>query len=144
MPYTRAPNQKQITIEGNEPCDKAHLYSAINLDAMEGAMKDFSGRNANAFILWCYFAKNRPGYSFALSSVDVFNQTGLKRDAYDNAVALLIGSGYLVPTPAKGRNTYDFHEIPPAQKQPLGHVSKGSSLQPVLKRGSGLYKEIDF
>lgn len=34
MPYNRAPNQKQITIADKEPCDKGHLYSTINLDAM--------------------------------------------------------------------------------------------------------------
>ena len=143
MPYTRAPNQKQITIADKEPCDKAHLYSAINLDAMLAAMRDFSGRNANAFILWCYFAKNRPGFSFYLSSADVLKQTGLKIDAYNNAVALLIGSGYLTPTPEQGRNSYAFHEVPRAAQQ-VNPISTGSRIQPFRKQGFTPFDEIDF
>lgn len=107
-------------------------------------MRDFSGRNANAFILWCYFAKNRPGFSFYLSSADVLKQTGLKIDAYNNAVALLIGSGYLTPTPEQGRNSYAFHEKPRAAAQPLGHVPEASQLQPHFIRGFSSLEEIDF
>lgn len=107
-----APNQKYIHIR-KEPTDKQHHYSMINLDAMREAMRKYSGRNANAFILWCYFANNRPGYGFALSSAAVENATGLKRDAYNHAMALLMKDGHIKPTGIKDGRSYDFIERPP-------------------------------
>ena len=107
-----APNQKFVRIR-KEPCDKLHLYATVNLKALEAAMRRFSGRNANAFILWMYFAQNRPNYGFALSSAAVEQATGIKRDAYNNAVRLLIEGGYLKPIGSKDSRLYEFVELPP-------------------------------
>jgi len=107
-----APNQKYIRIH-KEPTDKLHHYSMINIEAMEKAMQAFSGRNANAFILWCYFANNRPGYGFALSSAAVEQATGIKRDAYNHAMRLLMDGGYIKPSGIKDGRYYDFIERPP-------------------------------
>ena len=117
-----APNQKYIHIR-KEPTDKQHHYTMINLEAMENAMRTFSGRNANAFILWCYFANNRPGYGFALSSAAVEQATGLKRDAYNHAMKLLQEGGYIKPTHVNDLRNYDFIERPPASV-PAGAVVK--------------------
>lgn len=109
-----APNQKYVRIR-KEDCDKQHLYATINLKALEAAMRRFSGRNANAFILWVYFARNRPNYGFALSSAAVEQATGIKRDAYNNAVKLLREGGYLKPVGNKDSRFYEFVELPPEQ-----------------------------
>ena len=103
------PNQKIVKIHKAQ-CDKTHLYSVINLDAMRGAMKAFNGREANAFLLWCYFAMNQQDYEFALSNKAVEEAIGVKKDAYDSAIAKLIKAGYLVND---GGNRYSFYEEPP-------------------------------
>ena len=64
--------------------------------------------DAGAFKLWVYFAKNQNGYEFALSSKDVLDTFGMKRDQYNGAIAKLIDNGYLTKT--QGSN-YTFTEI---------------------------------
>lgn len=77
-------------------------------------MKEFSGRSAPSFQLWCYFASNANGYTFALSSEAVCEAIGMKIDAYNTAVNNLIKNGYLV---LKDKNTiYDFYEVPQQNK----------------------------
>lgn len=102
-----SPNQKTITIH-KEICDRDHPYAAINLEAMEMAARDMHGRDAGGFMLWCYLAKSLKGTKLALSNEAVLECFGIKKDAYDNAVALLIKKGYLVETSG---NHYDFYEI---------------------------------
>ena len=63
-------------------CSKFNNYAVINLEAMEGASRDL---RAGSFVLWCYFAKNQPGYQFALSNTAALESMGIKRDAYNNA-----------------------------------------------------------
>lgn len=99
------PNQKVVKIQ-KEKCDKQHIYTTINLEAMNKAAVDLE---AGAFKLWCYFAKNQDRYEFALSSKEVAESFGIKTRQYNTAVAELIDKGYLVNT---GGNYYTFNEIP--------------------------------
>lgn len=85
------PNQKAIRIMTKEKCDKDNLYVCINLEAIEAAMAALDG---NCFKLWLYLAKNQSGYEFGLSQKDC-EKYGLKKDAYQRAVNVLIEKGYL-------------------------------------------------
>lgn len=85
------PNQKAIRIMTKEKCDKDNLYACINLEAIEAAMAALDG---NCFKLWLYLAKNQSGYEFGLSQKDC-EKYGLKKDAYQRAVNVLIEKGYL-------------------------------------------------
>ena len=102
--YKVVPNQKEIKVN-KEPCNKYNLYAAINLQAMEKAAREL---DAAAFKLWIYFAKNQNGYEFALSSKDVADTFGMKRDQYNGAVKKLIDKGYLAQVDG---NKYTFNEI---------------------------------
>ena len=110
--YKTVPNQKVITIN-KEQCDGKHLYAAINLDAMHWAAQNLDG---NPFKLWIYFAKNQKDYHFALSSNDVKEFFGLKKDAYNRAIQVLQEKGYLVAE-NNNSNKYNFYEIPLEEKQ---------------------------
>ena len=98
------PNQKVVKIN-KEPCNKNNLYAAINLQAMEKAAIDL---DAAGFKLWIYFAKNQCGYEFALSSKDVLDSFGMKRDQYNSAIEKLTKKGYLVKIEG---NKYTFNEV---------------------------------
>ena len=101
------PNQKIVTIH-KELCDntcKENYYAKINLVAMEAAAQAL---DAGPFKLWVYFAKNQPGYQFALSSSAVAQTFGMKRTQYDNAIKTLKERGYLIQI--KG-DFYEFHEV---------------------------------
>ena len=97
------PNQKAVKVV-KEPCNKNNIYAAINIDAMEKAA---CALDAAAFKLWVYFAKNQNGYEFALSSKDVADSFGMKRDQYNRAIEILIKGGYLVK---ESGNYYTFYE----------------------------------
>lgn len=100
------PNQKIIKVN-KELCDKEHLYSPYNLDALQQAMCDLNGY---AFKMWCYLGKNQRGHQFALSKVDAVKNWGMgSKSSYDRAIKELIEGGYLVETSA---NHYDFYEVP--------------------------------
>lgn len=102
------PNQRAVTIY-KEPCDNAakeHYYAKINLAAMTQAAQDL---DAGAFKLWIYFAKNQPGYQFALSKADVQESFGMKKTQYDNAIKELKEKRYLV---AVKDPYYNFYEVP--------------------------------
>lgn len=71
---------------------------------MEKAAREL---DAAAFKLWIYFAKNQNGYEFALSSKDVLDTFGMKRDQYNGAVEKLIKANYLVKVSG---NSYTFNE----------------------------------
>lgn len=103
--YKTVPNQKVVKVN-KEKCDKAHLYAAINLEAMEKAAQAL---DAGAFKLWCYFAKNQSGFTFALSSKTVQETFGIKIRQYNSAVEELIKKGYLVRQGES--NIYCFNEI---------------------------------
>ena len=98
--------QKLIKVS-KEPCDKENLYAAINIHSLQVAMSVL--RNSD-FRLWCYFAKNRHNYGFELSR-KACGKWGIKKDAYDNAIASLIEKNYLVPV-RENSNYYIFNELP--------------------------------
>ena len=102
------PNQKLIVIH-KAVCDKEHTYTVINRKAMETAMKRMNGRRASGFLLWCYLSLNQEGYELALSNEAVKTACGMKKDAYDTAVSILMEEEYLV---RKQGNTYDFYQFP--------------------------------
>lgn len=103
------PNQKLIVIH-KAVCDKDHTYTLINREAMETAMKRMNGRRASGFLLWSYLSLNQEGFELALSNEAVLEACGMKKDAYDNAVAMLIEERYLVKR--EGKNTFDFYQFP--------------------------------
>lgn len=124
------PNQKAVTIH-KEPCDNAakeHYYAKINLEAMSQAAMNL---DAGAFKLWVYFAKNQPGYQFALSKVAVMEQFGIKKTQYDNAIKELKEKGYL--TQDKGAY-YSFYEMPVALKPDNEQVSIETIEQPLPEK----------
>ena len=102
------PNQKLIVIH-KAVCDKEHTYTIINRKAMETAMKRMNGRRASGFLLWCYLSLNKEEYKLALSNEAVKLACGMKKDAYDTAVSILIEEQYLV---RRDGNTYDFFQFP--------------------------------
>lgn len=102
--YKTVPNQKVVKVQ-KQLCNKVNLYATINIEAMEAAAQDLK---AGAFKLWVYFAKNQDGFQFALSSRDVLDTFGIKKDQYDSAIKELLNKGYLVET---GGNQYIFNEV---------------------------------
>ena len=101
------PNQKNITVNKKEICDKEHLYTVNNLNAL-----DFAAGNLIStvgFKLYMYIAKNQDNYNFDLSNVLFQNWANCGRTAYSSAVAELIDKGYLVQ---REGNNYDFYELP--------------------------------
>jgi hypothetical protein len=115
--FETKPNQKVITVN-KEICDKEHLFSPYNLDALQKAMTDLDGF---AFKMWCYLGKNQKGYEFALSKKDAISNWGMgSKSSYDRAVAELIQKGYLVET---SPNHYDFYEIPRADDDDVVYIT---------------------
>lgn len=72
-------------------------------------MKRMNGRRASGFLLWCYLSLNQEGYELALSNEAVLEACGMKKDAYDTAVSMLIEEKYLV---RRDGNTFDFYQFP--------------------------------
>lgn len=125
MPNVKTvPNQKIVTVN-KEPCSKCKHYAMINIEAMEGASRDL---RAGSFVLWCYFAKNQPGYQFALSNTAALESMGIKRDAYNNAVKELMEKGYLVQCCG---NYYQFNERPQAKDRPQAEEPQPAAEEPV-------------
>lgn len=104
------PNQKVITTHWTQK-DETHLYSKINIDAMEEAMALLK---PNTFKLWCYMAKNQNNYTFALSCVDACRFCKMTKPTYLGCVQELIEVGYLVNT---NGNRYDFYEKLPEEEK---------------------------
>lgn len=102
------PNQKTVSVN-KEPCDKKHIYTCMNNDAMSQAALDLN--KASTFKLWVYFAMNKNGYEFELSARAVSNFCGITEKTYREAVKELIARRYLVQR-GEGSNHYDFYEIP--------------------------------
>ena len=102
------PNQKVVKVD-KAPTDgktPENYYAAVNLNALKDAAVDLK---PGAFKLWMYFSMNQNGYEFALSSADVAETFGIKRDMYNTAIKELTDKGYLE---LKKGNLYIFHEIP--------------------------------
>ena len=52
------PNQKRVIIR-KAPCDKDHLYTTTNLDALKAAMVELKGETLK---LWIYLSKNQNNF----------------------------------------------------------------------------------
>ena len=102
------PNQ-WIAEVNKEPCDKKNIYSTINDNAVRLAMKDLTPGH---FQVWYYFAKNQPGYTFAVSPAAALNEYGISKETFHRAIAKFKEKGYLVNDTTKGKNYWIFHEIP--------------------------------
>lgn len=92
-PQQRVPNQREITIH-KEPTNKANLYTANNLAALDEAANRL--QSMGGFKLYMYLAKNQDKYNFNLSSSDFMEWSGLKYRAYTTAFNELVKEGYLV------------------------------------------------
>ena len=103
--FQTAPNQKVVRIE-KHPVENNECYAKISIDAMMSAAKELDG---NVFKLWCYFAKNKDIFTFALSNAAVLKDFGMSKDAYDRAIGKLIEKRYLEQY---DRQFYIFYEYP--------------------------------
>ena len=108
MSYT---NQKTVQVKKMK-CDKQHLYTRINLEAIQCAMNEL--KKVGAFKLWLYFAKNQDQYRFDLSCEDC-KRWGVKADSFHTGINELIKKGYLQKVSG---NFYIFHEMPPSTEIP--------------------------
>lgn len=108
------PYQKIVGVN-KEPCDRSHIYTCMNNNAMSAAALALN--KASTFKLWVYFAMNRDGYEFELSARAVTNFCGITEKTYREAVKELISKGYLVQR-GEGSNHYDFYEIPRVAEVP--------------------------
>ena len=106
------PNQYVATVN-KEPCDSNNIYAAINIEAMQLAMKDLTPVQ---FQVWLYFAKNRPGHTFAVSPAAALNDFGIKKDSFQKSIRELKEKGYIVDDNTKGKNHYMFYEKPIEQE----------------------------
>ena len=108
------PNQRTLTIN-KEPTDKQHKFTANNLAALDEAAGRLQSKGG--FKLYMYLAKNQNKYSFALSSADFCNWSGLGIAAYRTAFDELEKQGYLIPkdTTKEKETTYIFYDK--AQKE---------------------------
>lgn len=105
------PNQRVITIH-KEPTDKGHLYTTLNLEALNDAVKEL--KSQRGIKLYLYLAKNQNNYTTALSSSDFCEWANCGMTAYNTAFAELEEKGYLIKK--AGTDTiYTFYDK--AQKQ---------------------------
>ena len=102
------PNQRIITVN-KAKCDKEHLYTMNNLDAIDEAA--FNLQSKGGFKLYLYLAKNQDKYNFALSSRDFIEWSGLSRTAYRTAFQELEAYGYLIKDDFCD-NIYTFYDTP--------------------------------
>ena len=102
------PNQKIVTVN-KELCDKEHIYTVHNLNALDYAAGNLV--TDLGFKLYMYIAKNQDKYSFPLSNVLFCSWANCGRSAYNTAVKELIEKGYLVQTEGS-KTAYSFYEYP--------------------------------
>ena len=103
MPYT-APNQRVITIhraplEGN--------FLGINNDNWKYAARVLG---AQAFLLYIYFASNKPGFVLALSPKAIQKEIGMPPSTFRDQLTKLETFGFLEQ--GEG-NRLHFYEVPP-------------------------------
>lgn len=102
------PNQLVITVS-KEKTDKQHLYSCINLEAIDYAAAYL--HSIGAFKLWLYIAKNQNGYEFELSRSAFCEWSGVSPRTYSSSLDLLKEMHFLVRSP-KQQNKWIFYEKP--------------------------------
>ena len=103
MPYT-APNQRVITIhraplEGN--------FLGINNDNWKYAARVLG---AQAFLLYIYFASNKPDFVLALSPKAIQKEIGMPPSTFRDQLTKLENFGFLEQ--GEG-NRLNFYEVPP-------------------------------
>ena len=98
------PNQRVITVN-KAVADKQHLYTVINLQALNKACNTLQSKAGVKLFL--YLEKNQDKYTFALSSADFMEWAGVKIGAYNSAFNELVENGYLCSI---GVNRYSFFE----------------------------------
>ena len=104
MPKVKTvPHQRVIDIK-KQPCNAYNLFTTNNLKALDEAAGLL--QSDGGFKLYVYMAKNQDKYSFALSSSDFRNWSGLGKTAYTTAFNELIDKGYLVLKEKKGTISY--------------------------------------
>lgn len=111
------PNQKVITTH-KASCDKEHIYTKINIEAMNLAARNFHGKEAGGFLLWCYFARHIDNYTFAFSPELANEEFGLTDGVCSNAISLLREKGYLKRT--EGQTQFAFYEMPQEPDEDFG------------------------
>lgn len=100
------PNQRILTVN-KEPTDKQHLYTMNNLEAIGEAARSLQTKAG--FKLYIYIAKNQNNHTFALSSKDFCEWSGVGIAAYNSAFAELVDNGYLV-SKNDSKTTYMFYD----------------------------------
>ena len=117
------PNQNFYEKQSNPQFDKNDkentVFAMINCKSMGLAMSDLSPAE---FKVWCYLAKNQPGYLLAVSPQDALEWGGICKDTFQKAFRKLKEKGYLVPKEGK-INQYDFYELPRREEE-LTYVEK--------------------
>lgn len=116
-------NQKIVRIGNREKRDAQHIYSTMNIEAMQEAMMELRGET---FKLWCYLNKNQEGYQFELSQKEC-EKRGIKKDVYYAAVKKLVELGYLVPI-EEGSNIYVFFELSHSEIQKFSEIQKNAQI----------------
>ena len=117
-------NQKIVRIGNREKRDAQHIYSTMNIKAMQEAMMELKGET---FKLWCYLNKNQEGYQFELSQKEC-EKWGIKKDTYYAAVKKLVELGYLVPI-EEGSNIYVFFELRHSEIQKFSEIQKNQVIE---------------
>lgn len=101
-------NQVTIVSAPRLKKDKDHLYTKLNLDALQQAMKDLKGDSG--LKMYLYMVKNREDYEFGLSLADCVNNWGLSKNSYYRGIEELKEKGYLVEIIENAK--YMFYELP--------------------------------
>lgn len=115
--YSSVPNQRSIGVN-KEACDKDMLYTKINIEALNAAMRNL---RPTAFNLWLYFAENQDKYRFYLSCKDACITCGFGKTAYHKAFDELVDKYYLIRD-VDNHSHYEFYETPhndPAEKNDI-------------------------
>lgn len=99
-------NQRTVRIH-KATCDRAHLYTANNLQALDYAMEKLS--SIGGVKLWLYLAKNQNNHIRALSSRDFCEWANVSIKSYNTGFKELKDEGFLVEVEGNS-NLYDFNE----------------------------------
>ena len=106
MVQESVPNQRNITIN-KARCDKKHLYTVNNLDAIDEAAKLLQSKGG--FKLYMYLAKNQDKHNFMLSSKDFMIWSGLSYTGYTSAFADLVSNKFLIAKEGN-KTVYIFYD----------------------------------
>ena len=100
-------NQRVIKIS-KAMCDRTHLYTTNNIQALDYAMERLT--TVGAVKLYLYLAKNQNNHMRALSSKDFCEWANCSRTCYDNAFKELKDNGFLVLVEEDKKNFYEFRD----------------------------------